>query len=390
MIRPTLPRLSLATALLTAFTATADYADLVSAFTSLRNDTVFPVSGRGLEDLDSTFGPRMQSSTGLYDFHRGIDVDGGSVGDPVGIENVVAVLDGTFYDYRTSSSGGNTVILKHQFDTPISYQGKTLTHFYTWYLHLYDDGVAGNGIGSADLVSGFNVGDAVNKGTLIGKVGDSGAPTSGEYAPHLHFELRVGSVSSLEFQLANPGTTQWGFDPHMNPLWLFAPGTYGGAGANDWKQEMSLAAPVQPASDLRINYQISNDNLPVWNQFEFVIRGAGGGAVAVSHLLDLNRRTGYDASSTATLDSRDLTKPYIDPASGALTGSQFVSGLVVPAAWTQAYLDNGHELAVTARDIWGNAEHFTVNLSVVPEPEMWTVFAGAALVSFALWRRQAP
>lgn len=387
MIRPTWPQLSLATALLTAFTAAADYTDLMNAFVSLRNDTVFPVSGRGLEDLDSTFGPRMQASTGLYDFHRGLDVDGGSVGDPVGIENVVAVLDGTFYDYRTSTSGGNTVILKHEFATPISDQGKTLTHFYTWYLHLYDDGIAGNGIGSADLVSGLSVGDAVARSTVIGKLGDSGSPTSGVYAPHLHFELRVGSVSSLEFQLDNPGTTQWGFDPHMNPLWLFAPGTYGGGGANDWQQQLSLAAPVQAGTDIRVNYQINNDNLPVWNQFEFVIREAGGGTVATSHVLDLNQRLGYDASSTAALDSRDLTKPYIDPASGALTGSQFVSALVVPSAWNEAYLDNGHELAITARDIWGHAEQFTVNLAVVPEPETWSVLAGAALLSFAFWRR---
>jgi murein DD-endopeptidase MepM/ murein hydrolase activator NlpD len=368
--------------------ARADYDALVNAFTTLRNDTVFPVPGRGLDDLDSTFGPRMQASTGLYDFHRGIDVDGGSVGDPVGIENVVAVLDGTFYDYRFSASGGNTVILKHAFDTPISYQGKTLTHFYTWYLHLYDDGIANNGIGTADLVSGLNVGDPVDQNTVIGKLGDSGSPSSGTYAPHLHFELRVGSVSSLEFQLDNPGTTQWGFDPHMNPLWLFAPGTYGGVGPNDYRQQLSLAAPVQVGADIAIHYQISNDDHPVWNRFEFAIRQVGSGTVAASHVLDLNQRTGYDASTTASLDSRDLTKPYIDPASGALTGNQFVSGLIVPAAFAQPYLDNGHELVVTARDLWGNTENFTVNLTVVPEPATCAGITGLGLGLFAWWRRR--
>jgi hypothetical protein len=364
----------------------AAYVDIVNAFTALRNDTVFPVSGRGLDDLDSTFGPRMQASTGLYDFHRGIDVDGGSVGGPVGVEDVVAVLDGTFYDYRFSASGGNTVILKHAFDAPISYEGKTLTHFYTWYLHLYDDGIANNGIGTADLVAGLNVGDAVSRNTLIGKLGDSGSPSSGTYAPHLHFELRVGSVSSLEFQLGNPGSTQWGFDPHMNPLWLFAPGTYGGGGPNDYRQQLSLAAPVQVGADIAIHYQISNDDHPVWNRFEFTIRQVGSGTVATSHVLDLNQRTGYDASSTASLDSRDLTKPYIDPASGALTGNQFASGLIVPAAFAQPYLDNGHELVVTAQDLWGNTENFTVDLTVVPEPSTWAGVTGLGLGIFA-WLR---
>jgi hypothetical protein len=368
--------------------ARADYDDLVNAFTTLRNDTVFPVPGRGLDDLDSTFGPRMQASTGLYDFHRGIDVDGGNVGGPVGIENVVAALDGTFYDYRFSASGGNTVILKHTFDTPISYQGQTLTHFYTWYLHLYDDGLTGNGIGTSDLVAGLNVGDAVPRGTLIGKLGDSGSPTSGTYAPHLHFELRVGSVSSLEFQLDNPGSTQWGFDPHMNPLWLFAPGTYAGVGPNDYRQQLSLAAPVQAGADIAIHYQINNDDHPVWNRFEFAIRQVGSGTVATSHVLDLNQRTGYDASTTASLDSRNLTKPYIDPASGALTGNQFVSGLIVPAAFAQPYLDNGHELVVTARDLWGNTESFTVSLTVVPEPAAWAGVTGLGLGLFAWWRRR--
>lgn len=373
---------------LAAGAARADYNDLVNAFTTIRNDSVFPVPTRGLDDLESTFGPRMQSSTGLYDFHRGLDIDGGSVGGPVGVENVVAVLDGTFYDYRFSASGGNTVILKHEFASPISYNGKTLTHFYTWYLHLYDDGIANNGIGTADLVAGLNVGDPVSKSTLIGKVGDTGAPSSGTYAPHLHFELRVGSVSSLEFQLDNPGTTQWGFDPHMNPLWLFAPGTYGGAGANDYRQHLALTAPVQAGHDLGISYQIDNDNLPVWNRFEFVIQGVGGGAQVTSHVLDLNQRLGYDATSTASLDSRDETKPYLDPVGGALTGSQFVSGIIVPAAWAQPYLDNGHELVITARDIWGNTENLTVNLAPVPEPAEWAGAAGVALTVLAVLRRR--
>jgi len=60
--------------------------------------------------VDFAFGPRQQFSTGKYDWHRGIDIDG-----ELNIDVIVAPLDGCFYDYRTTASGGNIVILEHHF-----------------------------------------------------------------------------------------------------------------------------------------------------------------------------------------------------------------------------------------------------------------------------------
>ncbi len=88
-----------------------------------------------LDDIESAFGPRQQSSTGLYDWHSGFDVDGEDQ-----VDSVVAALDGYFYDYRTTSRGGNIVILEHHFsdftDDDVTFHGTTVTKFYTWHLHL--------------------------------------------------------------------------------------------------------------------------------------------------------------------------------------------------------------------------------------------------------------
>lgn len=105
-----------------------------------------------------------------------------------------------------------------------------------------------------------------------------------------------------------------------------------------------------------------------------------------SHVLDFNQRTGYDATSTASLDSRDLTKPYVDPLSGAFSADAFGSELVLPAAWTQGYQTADYEFTVNAYDLWGNLETITGSLAAVPEPLATTAVAGAALLGFALWR----
>ncbi len=148
---------------LTVVPVRADYADLVTFFSSLQDTVdaaIFPVLERTTDDIESAFGPRIQSSTDNYDWHRGIDVDG-----TLNSDTVVAPLKGYFYDYRYTASGGNIVILEHHFAdfnngsvTSVNYGGKTLTKFYTWHLHLYDDGVAANATGTDDIVSAFTVG----------------------------------------------------------------------------------------------------------------------------------------------------------------------------------------------------------------------------------------
>jgi murein DD-endopeptidase MepM/ murein hydrolase activator NlpD len=98
---------------------------------------IFPVDGSNLSAVEGAFGPRVQTSTGIYDWHRGIDIDG-----TLNVDEIIASLPGYFNRYEYSSSGGNTVVLEHRFADflggtvpSISYNGQTLTKFYTWHLH---------------------------------------------------------------------------------------------------------------------------------------------------------------------------------------------------------------------------------------------------------------
>lgn len=370
-------------------TVRADYADLVTFFASLQDTAdaaIFPVLGRGNDDIESAFGPRIQSSTDNYDWHRGIDVDGTLNTDPI-----VAPLKGYFYDYRYTAAGGNIVILEHHFAdfnngavTSISYGGKTLTKFYTWHLHLFDDGVAANATGTGDIVSAFTVGQAVARGTQIGVLGDSGSSGGEAYAPHLHFELRMGTNSSLEFQLANPGTTQWSFDPHMNPLLLFAD-----AGTTV-EQSLTLASGefAPGGGDLTFDYALADDDSPVFNRLDVRIRDTDTNEIVASHVLELNQRLGYDATSTATLDDQGAGSglPYIAPDTSPFSPGSWATHFVVPEAWLAAYAGDGHDLELVATDIWGNAT--TLTLAGIPEPGTAAVWTGFAMLGLALSRRR--
>lgn len=114
-----------------------------------------PTVGR----LSSPFGPRWGR------FHYGIDL-ANSMGT-----DVVAADGGVVTRACMAGSYGNLIIIDHQNGTS------------TRYAHL----------------SAFNVkvGDVVQKGQSIGKIGSTGRSTG----PHLHFEVRVGGVARnpLEF-----------------------------------------------------------------------------------------------------------------------------------------------------------------------------------------------
>lgn len=177
--------------------------------------TVWPVAARA---LSSPFGPRLKASEGFrYDFHRGIDIPG------VRGEPVVALADGevfrTYLEGDRSSpypEGGNVVILRHRTDVPFPFHGRAFTTYYSLYLHL--DTIH---VGMATPGGPYR---AIAAGAQLGTLGQSG-PTTFD---HLHFEIRIGTTCSREYQIANPdapcastfGATPQ--DPHVNPF-LFLP-----------------------------------------------------------------------------------------------------------------------------------------------------------------------
>lgn len=110
-----------------------------------------PVEGR----ISSGFGYRRHPITGLRSFHYGIDITANR-----GVE-VQAAGTGVVVFSGWSGGFGNVVIISHGYG------------YETVYAH-----------NSKLLVS---VGDKVNKGDIISKVGTTGNSTG----PHLHFEIRI-------------------------------------------------------------------------------------------------------------------------------------------------------------------------------------------------------
>lgn len=140
------------------------------------NDIVFPVIGQGAVYYSNTFGaPRSGGRT-----HEGTDIM--SVNKVKGRE-IVAVADGTV-SWMHNEQGGDCCALE-------------LVHAGGWrtaYIHLDNDTPGtddGQGWGFAP---GIEVGTFVEKGQLIGYLGDSGNAEGS--SPHLHFEIRKPSSGS--------------------------------------------------------------------------------------------------------------------------------------------------------------------------------------------------
>jgi murein DD-endopeptidase MepM/ murein hydrolase activator NlpD len=110
--------------------------------------------------LTSSYGVgRSYNNQPISSYHAGVDIEG-AVGTPIQAANRGQVV----FAERTQVRG-NLLILDHGLGV------------YTVYAHLSEFGV--------------KVGQRVNKGEVIGKVGDTGLVTG----PHLHWEVVVGGVS---------------------------------------------------------------------------------------------------------------------------------------------------------------------------------------------------
>ncbi|HEY6330667.1 MAG TPA: M23 family metallopeptidase [Blastocatellia bacterium] len=105
--------------------------------------------------VGSSFGYRRDPFTGREKFHTGLDIKA-KWGDPVGASQI-----GTVQFAGWSNGYGNLIIVNHG--------GGITTH----YAHLSSFAV--------------EVGDPVERGTIVGYAGSTGRATS----PHLHYEVRV-------------------------------------------------------------------------------------------------------------------------------------------------------------------------------------------------------
>lgn len=251
--------------------------------------------------ISSTFGPRWKYSESRYDFHRGIDYYG-TLGDPllsIGNGTVVGVYPDGSAQYP---NGGNVLVIRYDLASPFPWQGTTVDRIYALYLHMDTFGVSLN--------------DPVSTGQVVGTMGQTGATTF----THLHFEIRVQTTCSLEYQLANPGVCDSGFDPHVHP-YVFV----GGENAD----QVTLS---QQPGDPRVQiYEATRGDLDL-NVLETNLG-----------TLNFNRRTGIDASSTAVLDDFDYGWVVVVP--DVFVSASDTIRYEFHFATTPAYLE--------LRDIWG-------------------------------------
>jgi murein DD-endopeptidase MepM/ murein hydrolase activator NlpD len=306
--------------------------ELRAAFQTIRPTTVWPVIGTTFDAIESTFGPRIQASTGLYDWHRGIDIDAPE-GTPV-----LAVTGGILWNVTTYPDGGLTIILRHTFPSPVPYAGLSLPWYYTLYMHLSSV--------DAKLVTAASAGQhpVVAAGTQIGTVGHSGTAIG----DHLHLELRVGTQCSLEYQLNNPTSScaGFGFDPHMHPLWLFVPTLSNPA--------ISIVKLPGGKNDGQGHFTIEDDQ-PLLNQVVFTVIDRASKKIVRSHVLDFNERLGYDATSTEALDTVNTSRPYISPIPFGMASSLFATDIIIPKSFVGKYYSGKYLSTLTVTDIWGKS-----------------------------------
>lgn len=223
------------------------------------------------DQISSTFGPRWKTSASRYDFHPGIDWFDAE-GTPV-----TAIGDGVVEAAHRDGStafpnGGNVLVVRHAMPMATTFHGQAVDRFYAVYLHLSSFAVA--------------QGDAVTRGQVVGAIGHTGDTTF----DHLHFETRVQTLCSMQYQLANPtASCVIGFDPHVHPF-LFV------GGRDDDAITLEEIAPA--AGDAwAVRYTATRGDLDL----DVIETDLGA--------LGFDERRGLDASSLALLD--DFHYPWL-------------------------------------------------------------------------------
>ncbi|WP_024467127.1 M23 family metallopeptidase [Treponema pedis] len=132
---------------------------LMSTQAALFSDipSLWPIRG-GIGHISMAFGQNRHPFTGQWYIHTGIDLSTGRKGDPI-----MATADGQIITVASDSGWGNYILIKHKHG------------FYTRYAHLDSFRVT--------------VGEQVQKGQVIGYIGNTGISTG----PHLHYEVHIGS-----------------------------------------------------------------------------------------------------------------------------------------------------------------------------------------------------
>ena len=161
----------------------------------------WPVYDKTINNISSPYGPRNITASGSI-HHRGFDITTGNPGEIAG-EYVVASFSGTVKKvYNNTTDCGYSVSISSDCVDPVT--GKKISIIYMHLLEKpkYEDGKS------------VSVGDYIQVGTIIGKVGKSNGNTDPDMGYHLHFE-----ANSQNAAVGDSGRSDFTYT--LNPMFFF-------------------------------------------------------------------------------------------------------------------------------------------------------------------------
>ncbi len=164
--------------------------------------------GAEISPLEYSIGKYDENRKGLYEselfegkrtHHVGIDI-GGPVGTPI-----YAFYDGTIFDKKylpAEGDYGNVIIMEHEFNG---------TKLWALYGHL-----------SSKSLETFKIGDIVEKGQLIGWLGDKNE--NGGWEPHVHFQLSLEEPLNCDLPgVVTPDERDLALEKYPDPRLVLGP-----------------------------------------------------------------------------------------------------------------------------------------------------------------------
>ncbi|MAS63017.1 MAG: peptidase M23 [Euryarchaeota archaeon] len=164
--------------------------------------------GAEISPLEYSIGRYDENRKGLYEselfegkrtHHVGIDI-GGPVGTPI-----YAFYDGTIFDKKylpAEGDYGNVIIMEHEFNG---------TKLWALYGHL-----------SSESLETFKIGDIVEKGQLIGWLGDKNE--NGGWEPHVHFQLSLEEPLNCDLPgVVTPDERDLALEKYPDPRLVLGP-----------------------------------------------------------------------------------------------------------------------------------------------------------------------
>lgn len=269
-------------------------------------------------EISDPFGSRYlakNTSTGGYDFHRGLDLQG------IEGDTVYSIATGTVYkvqdDCEAGTSGcgfpngGKVVIVEHP--RTFNFNGKSYTKYYSVYLHLQDFDIGNNQI--------LQTGQSVELGSPIAKLGR----TNANY-PHVHFEIRLGGINI---------NSSKGIDPTVNPLYFLDE-------VNNVYQDTNNYTVCVSKSPLKVSLASSNKELD-FNEIE--IQSAGE-----TRKINFSTKEGIDL--TQVDDSSPFNLVKITPLDFKYNTPEYLIDFEFPGL-------EENFTRIFVRDIWGNGLEIT-------------------------------